>query len=181
MKRIALLSAAAVLLGSLTVWADVQSGPDLDEKLPPLKAFVVTGDEAEKTLDVAAERKDKPTIYILIQAEHWARPLGRYLKTLDTEIAKKGDDVHIVAAWLTADEDKTKEYLPIMQNAVQLKDTTVVIYPDVNGPDGWGINTTAHMTTVVVHKGKPTATFGHVSINETVAREILKELEDPKK
>lgn len=180
MKACAALSAMLVLAGAIAVRADIQSGPDLNEKLPPLKVYVATGEHAEKTLDIAAERKEKPTIYVLIQAEHWARPLGSYLRRLDTEIAKKGDDVHIVAVWLTADEEKTKEYLPIARNAMKTKETTFVVYPDVNGPDGWGINTTAHVTTVVAAKGKPIARFGHISVNATVAPEILREFEGVK-
>lgn len=166
----------ATLLVAATARADVQSGPDLNDKLPPLKVYVVTGDQAGKTVDLAVERKDKPTIYVLIQAEHWTRPMGRYLRRLDTELAKTSDDAHLVAVWLTADEQKTRDYLPVVQNAMKLKDTTFALYPDIDGPDGWGINTTAHVTTVIAEMGKPKARFGHLSVNETLAPVVLKEL-----
>lgn len=180
MKHHAPLAMMIALAAATASRADIQSGPDLDEKLPPLKAYVATGEQAEKTLDLAAQRKEKPTVYVLIQADHWTRPIGRYLRGLDTEIAKKADEAHVVAVWLTADEPKTKQYLPVVENAMKTADTTFAVYPDVNGPDGWGINTTAHVTTVLAVKGKPIARFGHISVNETLVREVLREF-DPAK
>ena len=177
MNRYAALAVAIVLAAATPARADIQSGPDLNEKLPPLKVYVATGEQAEKTLDLASERKEKPTVYVLIQAEHWTRPVGTYLRGLDTAIARKSDDAHVVAVWLTADEQKTKDYLPVVKNAMKTADTTFAVYPDVNGPDGWGINTTAHVTTVLAVKGKPVARFGHISVNDTVVREVLREFD----
>jgi hypothetical protein len=75
-----------------------------------------------------------------------------------------------------ADVDATKTYLPKAQNSIQLQTTTYALHPNVqNGPEGWGVNSDAHITTVVAG-AKVVATFGHASVNETVAPEIEAEL-----
>ena len=55
-----------------------------------------------KELDYAAERKNKPTIFLFVQGDKFDRPVGRFLKVLDTELAKDRADVHIVAVWLVS-------------------------------------------------------------------------------
>ena len=62
---------------------DVQSGPKAGDKVAALKALVATGDNAGKELDISAERKDKPTVYIFIDADQFSRPIARCLKVLD--------------------------------------------------------------------------------------------------
>src|SRR4051812_16610696 len=92
---LAISSMLVVLVGVLR--ADVESGPATGSKVEPLKVLVVTGDSAGKELDYATLRKDKPTIFALVQGDKFERPVARFLKVLDDELAKKRDDVHVVA------------------------------------------------------------------------------------
>src|SRR5438128_692677 len=83
--------------------ADVESGPKAGEKVPALKAFGVIGKVEGKEADFAADRKEAPTIYVFVAAEEGGvpvggRPAGRFMKTLDTEIAKI-DGAAVVAVW----------------------------------------------------------------------------------
>src|SRR5438132_47823 len=102
----------ALVFAPGTVRAQVESGPSAGSKVEVLKAVAVTGDAAGKEVDYAAQRKEKPTIFVFVQADKWDRPVARFLRALDQALAKDRNDVHIIAVWLTDDVAKSKEYLP---------------------------------------------------------------------
>lgn len=154
--------------------AQVASGPSAGEKTPPLKVMAVTGEQENKELDYVAERKDKPTIYVFVQADQFNRPIARFIKELDKDVKKDSEQAYIVAVWLTEDKDKTKEYLPRIQQSLKMESTALTYFPgEKSGPNGWGMNTDAAVTVVVVNKTKVAASFGHRSINEANAKEVL--------
>ena len=70
-----------------------------------------------------------------------------------------------VAVWVTADADKSKEFLPKIK---QYYDHTslAVFGGGANGPNGWGVNEAAHLTVVVAHKGKVVKSFAYESVND---------------
>jgi hypothetical protein len=162
-----LFAVPLLLLGS-PAWAqDVASGPAKGEKVPAIKVHDLTGMNKDKEVDYAAERKDKPTVYILIQADKFDRPVNRFLKTLDQAVKKDFADTYVVAVWLTDSADKTKELLPRVQQSVQYEATALTYFADKAGPKDWNVNADAHVTVVVTNKQKVAATFGYNSINET--------------
>lgn len=173
-----LLSLSSLLVFALTASAqEIESGPPKGEKVPALKVFDGTGAFKDKDVDYAAERKDKPTIYVLIQADKWTRPIARFLKKLDETLKKDVEDAYLVAVWLTDDPAKTKEYLPIAQNSLNLEGTALTCYTgDKGGPKGWNVNDMAHITVAVANKQKVTAAMGYASINETEVRKVMAEL-----
>jgi hypothetical protein len=163
------------------LWAQVESGPAVKNKVEPLKVAVATGDDAGKDVEFSARRKNDPTIYVFVQADKWDRPQARFLKVLDTELGKDRADVHVVVVWLTDDVNKAKEYLPKAQMSLKLERTTFTVHPgDRNGPAGWAINGDAHLTAVVAAEGRVAASFGYLSVNETDVPAVLKKL-PPKK
>jgi len=175
-----LLVLALLLLAGSVLGDDLKSGPDKGEKVPELKVFDATGEHKEKDVDYAADRKDKPTVYVFIQAEKWSRPMNRFLKTLD-ESVKKDDGDYVVAVWLTDKPDESKEYLPKLQQSVKYEATALTCYTgEKAGPKGWNINADAHLTAVVVNKGKIAATTAYQSINETDVRAVLEALKKAK-
>jgi hypothetical protein len=147
---------------------DVSSGPNKNAKVPALKVFDSTGLNKDKEVDYAAERKDKPTIYLFVRADKFDRPMNRFMKGLDSEVKKESEDAYIVAVWLTDDVDKTKERLPVVQQSVQYENTALTIFTGgKDGPKHWNANADAHLTVVLATKGKVAATFGYQSVNET--------------
>jgi hypothetical protein len=157
--------------------ADVKSGPAAGAEVPALRVYVVTGEVKEKEVDVAAERKDKPTIYLFVQAENWSRPMARFLKKLDDEITNVSDEARIVAVWLTEKPDDSKEYLPKAQMSLQFKNTTLAVFTGEKiGPKGWDVNVDAHLTAVVACKSKGAGSFGFMSVNETDVPTVRDEL-----
>lgn len=173
-----------VALYTINVRADVDSGPAVGDKLPELKIAVLTSPLEGKEIDQVAERKGKATIYLLVSGERFARPVARFMKTLDGKMKDAGDDAHIVAVWLTDDQDKTKEYLPKVQQSLQLDKTSLAVHPGTKGgPTGWGVNDEAHLTVVVGDGEKVAARWGFVSVNETNVPDVLeafKKLADAK-
>jgi hypothetical protein len=163
----------------LVVWsavqaADVDSGPAKDSKVPALPVFDATGANKDKSVDYAALRKDKLTVYLFVGEGKFARPVFRFMKTLDEAIRKDLPDGYSVAVWLTEDEEQTKMYLPKI--STYFETTALTVFKGKDGPAGWGINSDAHLTVVVADKSKVAARFGYLSVNETNVPEVLKEL-----
>jgi hypothetical protein len=154
----------------------VESGPEKGARVPALKVYDATGENSEKSVDYASLRKSKPTVYLFVAADKFSRPMNRFMKTLDGKVANDFDDVYVVAVWLTDDEDKTKEYLPKVQTSVGYEKTALTVFKGKDGPKGWNINSDAHLTALVAHKGKVTARFGYHSVNDTDVPAVLKEL-----
>lgn len=151
------------------------------DELQPVKVFAVTGSQAGNTVEYVAERKEKPTVYLFVNAATWDRPIARYLKVLDTKIGagiKGADDAQVVAVWLTDDVAKAKEYLPKAQQSLNLARTDWTVYEgEKAGPEGWKIDTTEHLTAVVARGGKEVARFAYKSTNDTDVPDVIKSLE----
>jgi hypothetical protein len=169
----------ALALHSRTIHAQVESGPVAGAKLAALKVTAATGEFTGEEIDYAEKRKDKPTIYAFVQADRWDRPMARYLKTLDAAVKKAGGDVVVVAVWLTDDAEKSKEYLPKAQMSLNLEMIALTVYAgDKSGPENWGINDRASLTTVVASGETCAARFGYVSLNETDVPAVEKALKE---
>jgi hypothetical protein len=170
------LVVAFVLLPALA-HAQVASGPEVGSKLEKLEVIAGTGPDAGKEVDFVAQRKEAPTIYVFVQAELWSRPMARFIKALDDELANKRRDVALVAVWLSDNVDASRNYVPVAQQVLKLQQTTLAVYPGgTEGPNGWGINPDAHCTAIVAAGGKVVATFGYRSLNETDAPDVIKAL-----
>jgi len=135
-----ILLAVGVLLGaSLPATAqDVDSGPKKGEKAPALKVYDATGENKEKTVDYVGLRKDKPTVYLFVGAGDDARgkldrPMFRFIKGLDGVIEKDLEDAYAVVVFLTEDEDKTKDYLPLAQKSGQFEKTALASFKSRTG------------------------------------------------
>jgi hypothetical protein len=175
-----LLVLALLLLSGPVLADDLKSGPDPGEKVPELKVYDATGENKEKDVDYAAERKDKPTIYVFVQADRWSRPMNRFLKTLDQAVKDDGG-AYIVAVWLTEKPDESKEYLPKLQQSVKYEATALTCYTGEKiGPKGWNVNADSHITVVVVNKAKVAKTFAFQTVNETDVPAVTKALEKAK-
>jgi hypothetical protein len=167
-----LLVTLAILIPGISL-ADVDSGPAVGTKVSALKVFAVTGDQAGKEVDLAAERAAKPTIFVFVPHEKFDRPIARFLRELEKSVKDAGKESSMVTVFLTDDEAKTKEHLPRVQMSLQFTANPFAIYPSAKmSPEGWAIDTDAHLTAVVVQSGKVVARFGYRSVNETAVPEV---------
>lgn len=179
-----LRSLVVLVLVAGPAWADVESGPKPGEKVPALKALGVVGKIEGKEADFTAERKDLPTVYLFVNAEKFSRPMNQFLKTLDGKLPDIQAKAGAVAVWLTTDTDKSKEFLPRVQQSVKYENTALTVLGDTSGPKGWGINPDAHLTVVVVGAdGKVVKSFAYESVNGTdvkAVEEVLKKATEKK-
>ena len=188
MKSFGVLAAVGVaLVLTPSARADMESGPKAGEKVPALKVFGVAGTVEGKEADFAADRKELPTIYVFVAAEEGGlpkggRPAGRFMKVLDNDIAKTVDKAAVVAVWLGDKAfDKHKEYLPRINMSLKFQNTSLAAFDgEKSGPKDWGINPDAHLTVVVVHKGKVVKSFAFESVNETDVKTVIDELKNAK-
>jgi hypothetical protein len=169
------IAMAALFLVSSMALADIDSGPKPGEKIPELKVFAAVGPLEGKDVDYAKERGEQPTVYVFVNSDKFSRPMARFLKKLDEEIATVNDKAESVAVWLGGDAAKHKEYLPKVQMSLKFGKTALTIFAG-DEPKGWAINTDAHATAVVVHQGKVVKSFAFVSLNDTDAKPVLEAL-----
>jgi hypothetical protein len=169
-----------LLVPALAPAQDLASGPGKGEKIPALKVYDATGMHKDEEVDYSAERKDKPTLYLLLRADKFDRPMNRFMKGLDKAVKQEYADAYIVAVWLTEDLDKTKELLPNVQQSVRYEATALTcLAGEPTGPKDWNVNVDARITVVVASKQKGAAQFGYNSINETdvsAVQEVLKKV-----
>jgi len=153
---------------------EVESGPKVGEKVAALDVFAVVGDVEDKRVDIAKGRKDRPTIYVFVNAEKWDRPLARFLRKLDEEVAGAKNRSTVVAVWISPDVEKSKDYLPIAQQSLKFEHTALCVSAEpIVSPPGWEINAEAAATIVVAYGGVVKASFGYSSANETDVRKVV--------
>jgi len=173
MRCVNRLIVASLLLGALAWGERLLAGPDVGKPVPKLKVLDLTGPNSPNEVDYADHRKDAPTLYVFVQADKWDRPAARFLRTLDQQASKEDPNAYIVAVWLTSDVDKTKKYLPIAQQSLQLERTALTCFTDdKNGPKDWQIDLAASLSVVIAAKGKVAEVRDYRSINDTVVPEI---------
>jgi hypothetical protein len=179
MKR--LICVACVLVLPWIVRGDVTSGPKAGDKVEDFKAFGVVGAIEGKEGSYVKERKDEPTVYVFVQQENWDRPMARFLKTLDKDGKEANDKAAVIAVWLTESPDKAKDYLPKAQMSLNFTNTSLGVFEgEKSGPKNWGINTDAHCTVVITHKGKVVQSIALQSVNETDAKKVMELLKKAK-
>jgi hypothetical protein len=183
MRGMALVVALACTLPSgREVYAQIESGPRTGEPVKGLKVSIAAGDRVGQEVDFVGERKDRATAYLFVQAEHWSRPIARFVRRLDDELEgiKGADDATAVAIWLTDDTGEAKQYLSRAQQSLQLQKTTLAVFEGTkSGPPDWSVNDQAHLSVVVVCGGKVVVSRGFQSVNETDVPDIVKALEKP--
>jgi hypothetical protein len=104
---------------------DVESGPAKGMAAPAVRIFDATGEHTGKSLDYAAERKEKLKVYAFVRADRCDRPVARFLRELDKVVQNEGENHAVVAVWLTDDVEKAKEYLPKAEQSLQLQATAL--------------------------------------------------------
>jgi hypothetical protein len=155
-------------------WA-VDSGPKAEEKVADLEVFAATGVHENKEINAVKERGEKPTVYLFVNADKFSRPMARYLRELDTKIAETADKAEVVITWVSGDYEKNKEYLPKVNTSLKFGHSMLCVFKG-DEPKGWAINSDAHLTSVVVVKGKVVKSFAYVSVNDTDVKPVLEEL-----
>ena len=158
-----LLTVVAVALAAPAIPADdpVFSGPQVGEKLPPLKVRGVFDAEAGKEIDFVTRAGGKPIVLVFVHEAN--RPSIGLTRTLTTYTAGRAKDgLHTGVVWLADDATEAEAALKRMRHALA-KDAPIGISPDgKEGPGAYGLNRNATLTILVGKDGKVTANFALV-------------------
>ena len=136
------------------------SGPQVTEKLPPLKVKGVFGKESGKDFDFVKLAAGKPTLIIFMHK--LTRPSAAVTRTLMQYGGKKPSDKFFTAmVFLTPDlTDGEKRIKRARSVFTPKKNERVGISPDgQEGPGAYGLNRNMTLTILVANKGKVTANF----------------------
>jgi hypothetical protein len=170
-----------MLLFAGLIGYDIESGLKAGEKVPELKAFGLVGDIKEKSADFAKERGELPTVYLFVNNAKFDRPMAQYFRELDRKVGDAAEKSQIVIVWIGGDLENHKTRLPYIHGIFKLDRTSIAAYEgEAPGPNGWGLNADAHLTTIVAHKGKVIKSFAYESVNETAVPKVLDELKKAK-
>lgn len=175
MRTVRWLTLSALLAVVSIASADVESGPKAGEKIPKLEAFVAVGSDEGKTVDLSKNAAEGTVIYLFVAAPKFDRPMARMMREIDTKLPETNEKATVVAVWVGGETDPLKDRLPKIQMSLKFAKTSLAIFPgEASGPTGWGLNTDAHLTAVVVSKGKVVKSFAFTTVNETDAKDVLK-------
>jgi hypothetical protein len=180
--RSLVVSLALVLASTAQLLADVESGPKAGAKVEALKVLNVVGEHEGKEVDFVAERKDSTTVYLFVNAEKFDRPMNQFIKGLDAKLPDLGDGLSTIAVWYGGDHEKTKTFLPRVQMSVMYANTSLSAYEgEISNLVGWDVNTSAHLTVVVVSKAKVVKSFAYETVNGEDVKAVVEELKALKK
>jgi hypothetical protein len=154
----------------------VFSGPQVGEKLPPLKVVGAYDDDAGKELDFVTHAAGKPIVLVFVHEGN--RPsigLTRALTTYTVSRAKDGVGTGIV--WLGEDATEAEATLKRIRHALTPGAPTGISVDGKEGPGSYGLNRNVTLTILVGKEGKVTANFAIVqpSLQEDLPK-ILKEI-----
>jgi hypothetical protein len=176
-RRTWLVGSLLFFVPSLVSAQDLLSGPDVGKPVPGVSVLAATGPNVGNEIDYTDQRNEKPTVYVFVQADKWDRPMARFLRGLDEAMPRISQDAYVVAIWLTADQEKTKQYLPVAQQSLQFTNIALTQFTgEASGPANWKLHSGAHLTAVVVAKEIVSANFAYRSVNETVVDDVVRAL-----
>ncbi len=161
-----------------TEFEKVFSGPQVGEKLPPLKVRIVIGANAGEDDDIVSNASGKPIFLIFMNK--WNEQVAELMRVI-TLYAEQRDKPQLVAAvvWLTSDPSDLEARLERARPHMP-RDTPVGISLDgPEGPGAYGLNRHVQMTILVADGNVVTSNFALVqpSVNgDAVAllRELVK-------
>jgi len=140
----------------------VFSGPQVGEKLPPLKVRGVFGDAAGKELELVREGDDKPRLLLFVHELN--RPCLATVRAVMNYAAPRAKEGKLVTAMVMLTDDATaaEELLKRAKGALP-QGVPITISPDgAEGPGGYGLNRKVTLTVLVAKENKVTANFALV-------------------
>lgn len=156
-------SCGLVLLLSLSTAGDdaVFSGPQVGERLPPLKVRGVFDQEAGQEIDFVANAGDKPLVLIFVHdLNRQSIGMTRILSQYTVGRAKDGLATGIV--WLDDDATSAESTLKRIRHALTPRAPLGISLDGREGPGSYGLNRKVMLTILVGKGGKVTANYALV-------------------
>lgn len=164
-----LLAVLAGVIGSIAVFPPTHaradeppfSGPQIGEKLPPLRVRGVFDDDAGKEFDIVGRAAGKPLVVIFVHdVNRQSISLTRVLSQYTSSRAADGLSTGVV--WLDDDATAAENMLQRVKHALTPKTPTGISLDGREGPGSYGLNRNVTLTILVANQGKVTANFALV-------------------
>jgi len=154
----------------------VFSGPQVGEKLPPLVAQGVFGDDADKDIEIVGKETQDATLLIFFHKR--TRPaFGLTNAIMKYAATRKGLNNTVV--FLTEDTTEATQWVRRVRRNIPEDITYVVSGDGIEGPGSYGLNRNVTVTLLVAKAGKVTANFALVQPSlQADAPKILKAIVD---
>ncbi len=139
----------------------VFSGPQVGEKLPPLKMKGVFGEHAAKEFELIELAGERPVFVVFVHAR--TRPaFGLTNAMMRYAATRKKDGLTSGVVFLTPDSTSTEKWMNVVQKHFP-KNIEWGISPDgQEGPGAYGLNRNVTLTILVGKEGKVTENFALV-------------------
>jgi len=164
MRRFMLLIVLILTGGWTNAWAaddPVFSGPQVGEKLAPLKVRGVFDQEAGKEFDFVAQADGKPIVLIFVHdVNRQSISMTRILSQYTVGRAKDGLATGIV--WLDDDATEAENTLKRIRHALTPRAPIGISVDGREGPGSYGLNRNVMLTILVGKEGKVTGNFALV-------------------
>lgn len=136
------------------------SGPQAGEKLPPLSAQAVFGEEQGKKLNLVKSAGKKPVLVVFVH--QLTRPSIALTRVLMNFTIEREEDVYGATVFLAADVTAMQARLVRAKGAVATKRPVMISTDGPEGPGAYGLNRNVTMTVIFSREGKVVSNFAIV-------------------
>ena len=167
MIRKLLAAAVVVVLGGVTLAADLKSGPQTGEKVPgPFAPFNVNGEDAGKKVCLYCKAGDSPTVAVFARSADDA-VLKKLINVLEAETAKNAKVEMTSFVVFCSNNEKLKDQLKELAEKDKLKNVVLAV-DEPAGPEKYNINKDVDITVFVYKERVVTSnyTFGKGKMTE---------------
>jgi hypothetical protein len=163
------------LAGSGDVQEPVFSGPQVGEKLPPLKVALAYGPSRGAEVDVVKSADGKALLLVIVNGAN--RPAAQLTRTLmNYAEIRQEDELHAAVIWLDGDRSGAEQYLQQAISWWGCGKPVGISVDGAEGPGSFGLNRKVNLTILVAKHNKIAANFALVQPSMTDAPKILAEV-----
>jgi len=149
----------------------VFSGPQVGEKLPPLKASLAYGRDAREVVDFVELAAGRPSLMVIVNGAN--RPAAGLTRSLMNFAEMQGDKLFAGIVYLDGDLTAAGKYLRRAVAWWGVEPPVGVSVDGAEGPGSWGLNRNVNLTILVADKGRVTANFALIQPSLTDGPKIL--------
>ena len=177
MRPIVCLAAMAALFNQSAVVGDdpVFSGPQVGERLTPLRVVQAYGERRGDTVDLVEQAGGEPTLLVIVNGAN--RPAARLTRALlNYAEMRSGDGLFAALVWLDADRSAAETYLNQAVSWWGLGVPVGVSLDGAEGPGSYGLNRNVNVTVLVANDNRVVANYALIQPSETDAPKILSDV-----
>ncbi|MGD9855648.1 MAG: hypothetical protein AB7U20_11945 [Planctomycetaceae bacterium] len=147
------------------------SGPQVGEKLPPLKASLAYGEQAGEVVDLVELAAGRPTLLVIVNGSN--RPAANLTRCLMNYAEMHEDKLFAATVYLADDLSGAETLLRQGISWWGMGPPIGVSVDGAEGPGSYGLNRNVNLTILVAQKGQVTANYPLIQPSLTDAPKIL--------